>query len=194
MGRLTTHVLDTAHGVPAAGVAVTLYRSLDGRHALVADAVTNADGRLDLAALSGRRFAVWEQRDDATFPAAPTLLREVPERGIPLFDPSYDVQLVDLEKDGRAEVVLVSGRTEGDVVSTVVEVFRQAQIRQAATFNFTPFLVTAVVFLLLTIPLARFTDWLIGRQRRPGGGPASPSGASARRGRFLGGSGRRSDG
>lgn len=87
----------------------------------------NADGRLDVAALIGRRFAVWEQQDDATFAAAPTLLREVPERGIPLFDPSYDVQLVDLEKDGRAEVVLVSGRTEGDAVSSVVEVFRQGE-------------------------------------------------------------------
>ena len=47
----------------------------------------------------------------------------------------------------------------------VVEVFRQSQIRQSATFNFTPYLVTALVFLLLTIPLARFTDWLVSRQR-----------------------------
>jgi polar amino acid transport system permease protein len=53
------------------------------------------------------------------------------------------------------------------LVSTVgiVEVFRQAQIDEAATFNFTPFLVTALLFLLITIPLARFTDWLIERDR-----------------------------
>ena len=48
----------------------------------------------------------------------------------------------------------------------VVEIFRQTQIRQQATFNFTPFLVTALVFLAVTIPLARFTDWLILRDRR----------------------------
>jgi len=47
----------------------------------------------------------------------------------------------------------------------VVEVFRQSQIRQAATFNFTPYLATALVFLMLTIPLARLTDWLVSRER-----------------------------
>jgi 5-hydroxyisourate hydrolase len=44
MGRLTTHILDTAHGGPAAGVAVRLYRSTDSRE-LVAAATTNDDGR-----------------------------------------------------------------------------------------------------------------------------------------------------
>ncbi len=54
------------------------------------------------------------------------------------------------------------------LVSTigVVEVFRQAQIDESASFNFTPFLVTALFFLLITIPLARFTDWLVERDRR----------------------------
>ena len=47
-----------------------------------------------------------------------------------------------------------------------IEAFRQAQIINTATFNFTPFLVTAIIFLLLTIPLARFVDWLVGRDRR----------------------------
>ena len=41
----------------------------------------------------------------------------------------------------------------------VVEAFRQAQIESSATFNFTPFLATAMLFVLVTIPLARFTDW-----------------------------------
>jgi polar amino acid transport system permease protein len=48
----------------------------------------------------------------------------------------------------------------------VVEAFRQAQIENAATFNGTPFLVAATLFVLLTIPLARFTDWLVARDRR----------------------------
>jgi len=47
----------------------------------------------------------------------------------------------------------------------VVEIFRQSQIRQFATFNFTPYLVTALVFLVVTIPLARITDWLVSRER-----------------------------
>ncbi|MFL5757147.1 MAG: amino acid ABC transporter permease [Chloroflexota bacterium] len=46
----------------------------------------------------------------------------------------------------------------------VVEIFRQSQIRQAATFNFTPYVVTALVFLVVTIPLARLTDVLLARQ------------------------------
>jgi len=52
----------------------------------------------------------------------------------------------------------------------VVEIFRTAQIKQAAHFNFTPYVATAVVFLLLTIPLARLTDWLVARDRRRGMG------------------------
>ena len=48
----------------------------------------------------------------------------------------------------------------------VVEAFRQAQIDSAATFNFTPYLATALLFVVITIPLARVTDWLILRERR----------------------------
>jgi polar amino acid transport system permease protein len=50
----------------------------------------------------------------------------------------------------------------------VVEIFRAAQIKTAASFNFTPYVATAVVFLLLTIPLARLTDWLVARDRARG--------------------------
>ncbi len=48
----------------------------------------------------------------------------------------------------------------------VVEAFRQSQIEVAATFNYTPYLATALLFVLITIPLARFTDWLVARDRR----------------------------
>ena len=69
----------------------------------------------------------------------------------------------------------------------VVEVFRQTQIRQQATFNFTPFLVTALVFLIVTIPLARFTDWLVARERdRRYAAAVTARAAAARRGRFWG--------
>ena len=54
----------------------------------------------------------------------------------------------------------------------VIEAFRRAQIENAATFDYTPFLATAVLFVAITIPLARFTDWLLlrGRRRRQAGG------------------------
>ena len=48
----------------------------------------------------------------------------------------------------------------------VVEIFRTAQIKQAANFNFTPYVAVALVFIVITIPLARFTDWLIAKDKR----------------------------
>jgi polar amino acid transport system permease protein len=50
----------------------------------------------------------------------------------------------------------------------VVEIFRTSQIKQAALFNFTPYLGVALVFVAVTIPLARLTDWLVARDRRRG--------------------------
>lgn len=56
-GWLTTHVLDTARGCPAAGVRITLAR-LDGdRRQEIAAAVTNADGRTDAPILPAGRLA-----------------------------------------------------------------------------------------------------------------------------------------
>ena len=46
-GRLTTHVLDTMAGRPAAGVAVSLFRLSDGEREAVLSTLTNADGRCD---------------------------------------------------------------------------------------------------------------------------------------------------
>ncbi len=47
-----------------------------------------------------------------------------------------------------------------------IEAFQQSQIDTNATFNFTAYLSAAVLFVAITIPLARFTDWLILRDRR----------------------------
>ena len=53
MGRLTTHVLDTASGLPAAGMPFTLCR-LDGDHRTpLLSGTTNADGRFDHPLLDG---------------------------------------------------------------------------------------------------------------------------------------------
>jgi 5-hydroxyisourate hydrolase len=56
MGRVTTHVLDTAAGKPAAGLKVVFSR-VDGAPAVLAEAMTNADGRLDKPLLEGTAFA-----------------------------------------------------------------------------------------------------------------------------------------
>lgn len=57
MGRLTTHVLDTANGRPGAGIALAVFR-LDGVRRQVAAVTTNADGRTAAPLLEGQSFAV----------------------------------------------------------------------------------------------------------------------------------------
>ena len=58
MARLSTHVLDTSRGVPAAGVPVELHLVADGRRRLLATSVTNADGRTEPPLLSVDRLEV----------------------------------------------------------------------------------------------------------------------------------------
>jgi 5-hydroxyisourate hydrolase len=56
MGRLTTHVLDTARGCPAAGLVIDLFRFGGGtgdQPALIVSTRTNADGRCDAPLLEG---------------------------------------------------------------------------------------------------------------------------------------------
>jgi 5-hydroxyisourate hydrolase len=54
MGKLTTHVLDTVNGCPAAGMAVSLYRlGEDGNVARLKSLRLNADGRADAPLLEG---------------------------------------------------------------------------------------------------------------------------------------------
>lgn len=53
MGRLTTHVLDAAHGCPGSAISVRLYRVQGEQLELVATALTNDDGRCDTPLLQG---------------------------------------------------------------------------------------------------------------------------------------------
>lgn len=55
-GWLSTHVLDTARGVPAEGVAIDLYRVKGESRELVVQTVTNADGRTDAPILPQELF------------------------------------------------------------------------------------------------------------------------------------------
>lgn len=53
MGKLTTHVLDTAHGRPGAGIAIELFRLEGGLRTGLGRYRTNADGRCDAPLLEG---------------------------------------------------------------------------------------------------------------------------------------------
>lgn len=56
-GYLTTHVLDTALGRPAEGIAIALYKVSGNSHRKIAEAVTNGDGRTDTPILPEKEFA-----------------------------------------------------------------------------------------------------------------------------------------
>ena len=57
-GWLTTHILDIARGVPAAGVKIVLYRVTGSGRSEIVEVVTNRDGRTDAPLLTGDAFRV----------------------------------------------------------------------------------------------------------------------------------------
>jgi polar amino acid transport system permease protein len=61
---------------------------------------------------------------------------------------------------------LVSLQKDSGLISVLgaVDAIRAAGIQTAPSFNFTPYLVAGALFVLLTIPLTRFTDWLTRKQ------------------------------
>ena len=63
---------------------------------------------------------------------------------------------------------LVSLQKDSGLISVLgaVDAIRAAGIETAQSFNFTPYVVAGGLFVLLTIPLTRYTDWLIRRQDR----------------------------
>ncbi|WP_417459597.1 hydroxyisourate hydrolase [Kordiimonas sp.] len=59
MGRLTTHVLDTANGCPGEGIKIRLYLlGADGSRSQIREVLTNSDGRADAPLLEGADFKV----------------------------------------------------------------------------------------------------------------------------------------
>ena len=58
MGFLTTHVLDTAQGVPGSNMSVSLYRIANGQRELLNQQMTNSDGRCDGPLLKDDAFVV----------------------------------------------------------------------------------------------------------------------------------------
>lgn len=106
MGRLSTHVLDTSHGCPASGMAVTLQRLDPGGAVTLKVLRLNADGRTDSPLLQGDEMAVGRYR----------LLFEVAayfrSRGLALPEPPF-IDVVPLEfgiadADGHYHVPLLA--------------------------------------------------------------------------------------
>ena len=52
-GRLSTHVLDTMHGCPAAGMRIELWSLADGNRTMLKSTVTGTDGRTERPLLTG---------------------------------------------------------------------------------------------------------------------------------------------
>ena len=83
-GRLSTHVLDTHRGKPAAGIAVELVeRSLLGASRVVTRTVTNLDGRTDQPLIGGRPVPIG--RYELNFRVGDYFR----ERNVPLSDPPF---------------------------------------------------------------------------------------------------------
>jgi 2-oxo-4-hydroxy-4-carboxy-5-ureidoimidazoline decarboxylase len=83
-GKLSTHVLDTHSGKPAAGIAVELVELSDlGESRVVARAVTNSDGRTDTPLIGARPVPIG--RYELTFSVGSYFA----ERGVPASDPPF---------------------------------------------------------------------------------------------------------
>ena len=105
MARLSTHVLDTSRGTPAAGIQVELHLLGAGDRSLVATGVTNGDGRTDAQLLAGDRIA--PGRYELRFHAGTYFQR----LGVPLTDPPFlDVIVIRFgvsDPDGNYHVPLL---------------------------------------------------------------------------------------
>jgi 2-oxo-4-hydroxy-4-carboxy-5-ureidoimidazoline decarboxylase len=83
-GRLSTHVLDTHSGKPAAGIAVELVeRSALGASRVVTRAVTNADGRTDQPLIGGRPVPI------GRYELILSVGNYFRERNVPVSDPPF---------------------------------------------------------------------------------------------------------
>ena len=83
-GRLSTHVLDTHSGRPAAGIAVELVELSElGASRVVTRAITNADGRTDAPLIGGRPVPIG--RYELTFGVG----KYFAARGVPMSDPPF---------------------------------------------------------------------------------------------------------
>jgi 5-hydroxyisourate hydrolase len=105
MPRLSTHVLDTVNGGPAAGVRITLHK-LDGEaRTLVKETTTNADGRTDEPLLTGEAFRTGAY--ELTFHIGPYFRARGTKAADPPFLDSVPIRFSIAEPDGHYHVPLL---------------------------------------------------------------------------------------
>lgn len=105
-GRLSTHVLDTHSGKPAAGIAITLIELCAlGENRVIARAVTNADGRTDQPLIHGRPMPIGHY--ELNFRTGPYFAT----RQVPLSDPPFldriPIRFAIAEPEGHLHVPLL---------------------------------------------------------------------------------------
>ncbi|MCE2517019.1 MAG: hydroxyisourate hydrolase [Alphaproteobacteria bacterium] len=83
-GYLTTHVLNTALGIPAEGITITAYRVADGKRDELARMTTNTDGRTDSPILPEGEFPAGDYW--LIFDVGPYIARHFPDQGKPFYD------------------------------------------------------------------------------------------------------------
>lgn len=106
MPRLSTHVLDTANGRPAAGLALALHRlEPDGTRTLVVATRTNADGRTDAPLMAGADFRTG--RYELEFAVADYFRAQGAALAEPPFLDSVPIRFAISEPDGHYHVPLL---------------------------------------------------------------------------------------
>jgi 5-hydroxyisourate hydrolase len=106
MGRLSTHVLDTANGRPAAGMKIELFRiDGNGTRTLVKAVVTNGDGRTDAPLLIDSAFAVGTY--ELVFDVADYFRAKGAATADPPFLSSVPLRFSIAEQDGHYHVPLL---------------------------------------------------------------------------------------
>jgi len=105
MPRLSTHVLDTARGRPAAGIPIELHRLGDGVRTRLATAVTNADGRTDAPLFAADHLDVGTY--ELTFHVGDYLRRAASDLPTPLFLDDVVVRVGIAEPDGNYNIPLL---------------------------------------------------------------------------------------
>ena len=104
-GRLSTHVLDTHGGHPAAGVAIELFELSGGKCRSIASATTNRDGRTDAPLIGGQPVPI--ARYELRFHVADYFTRRAVLQNDPPFLDVVPVQFAVAEPEGHYHVPLL---------------------------------------------------------------------------------------
>ncbi len=96
-GYLTTHVLNTGQGKPAAGITITAYRIEEGQSKKLAQMVTNDDGRTDQPLLPEGSFPAGSYM--LVFQVGTYLAEHFPDLGKPFYD---EITVTFQSSDGEA--------------------------------------------------------------------------------------------